>query len=83
MRDTKITAHLADLDWRTPPECRGQIVESAFAADGEDAYKRVHDHSDGEVTYYRGEADDPDTAWAEWAPQDHAPRGWEWSEEGR
>lgn len=40
-----------DMVWHVPPECGGQIVETAYALDICGVYRRTTDRSDGTVTY--------------------------------
>ena len=51
------------LEWITPPECQGQIVEVSYASDCE-AYlwRRVHDRADQSTRYARVDLDDLDDA---------------------
>lgn len=54
-------SEIPDVRWDTPRRHQGQIVEVSYAswprssreADVLDPYKRVIDHSDGTVEYYR------------------------------
>lgn len=40
-----------DLSWHVPPECQGQIVERAYAIDGDSLYRRISDRSDRSERY--------------------------------
>jgi hypothetical protein len=54
-----------DLQWITPPECGGQIIDVSYAADGNRVLMHVHDRSDGSHAYYSSKrlADDEGDYW--------------------
>lgn len=53
---------LDELTWHVPPRCQGQIVEYAYAVDGdrEVLWERVTDCSDGSVSYSYADLADVD-----------------------
>jgi len=62
------------MGWIVPPECQGQIVEVAYCThydSSQRAYRRIHDRSDGEVTYQRTDASELDDD--EWDPANVEP----------
>lgn len=70
------------LDYHVMPRDQGQIVENSFAVDGGYLYQKIHDKSDGIVTYSRAEIlEDSET---EFEPQNNKLPGFNsWETYGR